>query len=88
MSAESDKKVKFIKAWYTLEAPKLSLEKRITLLKKWIASCTNFEEYEMAQFLAKEKVKLIKQLRINKIGKRSLLNRLILIIKIIKRKFK
>lgn len=88
MGSESAKKVKFILAWYNLEKNKLSPEKKILLLNRWIISCRDFEEYEMAESLKQEKIKVIREIRVKKKGKRTFFNRIALIAKIIIRKWR
>lgn len=67
----ADKKVKFILAWYNAEKKKLNDKKKLELLNKWIASCTQFEEYEMSNALLNEKRILIRKMRFMKKGPRT-----------------
>lgn len=48
-------RVKYILVRYNFEKEKLNVAQRLMLLDNWIASCTKFEEYEMAQALVRLK---------------------------------
>jgi hypothetical protein len=62
-NSDTDNKVKAILAWYYEERKTLSDEQKLELLGKWIESCTQFEEYEMANALHKERLKLRRMAR-------------------------
>lgn len=83
----SRKKIKFILAWYS-EQKHRSTTQKLILLNRWIKSCSQFEEYEMAKALLNEKRILIRQIRLSKIGERSFLQKLKLYFKILVRKIK
>lgn len=75
-------KAKFIIAWYFAERKKLKDPQKILLLNKWIKSCTQFEEYEMANALLNQKKILVRQIRIAKIGERTLSKSLYILAKV------
>lgn len=83
----SRNKVKFIIAWYHNERTKLKDNQKITLLNRWITSCTVFEEYEMSNALLNEKRILVRQMRLKKVGKKPLWKVIILHLKAAKRNF-
>ena len=81
-------RVKYILVRYNFEKEKLNVTQRLVLLDNWIASCTKFEEYEMAQalFSLKEAEKnLAKMVRHKKT--RTILQKIKLILKILHRKW-
>lgn len=59
--SQVEKKIKFIKAWYTNECTKLSFGDRLKLARIWIDICIKDEEYEMAAAIKEEKKKIIKK---------------------------
>jgi hypothetical protein len=63
VSELTDKRVKFIIAWYNIEKVRLIDAQRLLLLKRWIKTCLRSEEYEMANALMLEKVKQIRKMR-------------------------
>lgn len=84
---DNDKKIKFILAWYNSEKCKYTTEQKLVLLNKWISSCSQYEEYEMAKALLVEKIIVIKEIRLSRIGKRTFFRKAVLLIKITKRKY-
>lgn len=85
---QEQRKIKFILTWYSIEKRKLNTRQRLDLLKKWIVSCVDYEEYEMAIALKRERNKVMKTRRIEINGKRKLKDKIKLILKIISRKIK
>ena len=71
-------KVKFILSWYYHERLHLNTEQKLELLRNWVNSCIQFEEYEMVVALRKERNKLIQEHRIEKGFKRSFFKKCIL----------
>ena len=80
--SQTDKKIKFILAWYSKEKIRLSNEQKLMLLNRWIKTCSAAEEYEMADALIHEKIKQIRDARI----KRGIVKTIKLRIKILIRK--
>ena len=87
-SPEAKKKAIAIMAWYKHEAPGLSVNQRLALLKSWIDTCISHEEYEMAIALRKTRCNLIKKLRKAKGADKGIVDCLLLIFKIYSRGFK
>jgi hypothetical protein len=69
--SQVDKKIEFIKAWYTNECAKLSFGDKLKLARIWTEICLKDEEYEMASALQEEKKKVIKKHIKNKRKKRK-----------------
>lgn len=87
-SEDNNKKIKFILAWYNSEKYKYTTEQKLILLNKWITSCSQYEEYEMAKALLVEKIIVIKEIRLRKIGKRTFFKKVKLLIRFTIRKHK
>jgi hypothetical protein len=81
------KKIEYILLRYKLDSKKLTPALKIELLKRWIQSCVDSEEYEMAIVLKTERNKIIRLLRIKKIGKRTFLQKIKIIFAWKKRRF-
>lgn len=65
------KKIEYILLRYKLDSKKLSITLKIELLKKWIQSCAECEEYEMALVLKRERNKLMRMTRLLRVGERT-----------------
>lgn len=82
-------RVKYILVRYNFEKEKLNVAQRLMLLDNWIASCTKFEEYEMAQALLSlkeaERKNLVRLVRNKK--PRTFLQTIKLRLKILRRKW-
>jgi hypothetical protein len=70
------KKIEYILLRYKLDSKKLSITLKIELLKKWIQSCAECEEYEMALVLKRERNKLMRMIRLLRVGERTWLERM------------
>jgi len=81
-----EKKIKFIKAWYTNECKKLSFGDRLKLSRIWIDICLKDEEYEMVAALQEERKIVIKNHIKDKRSKRKLSQKIIIAIYLTKRK--
>jgi hypothetical protein len=81
-------KVNYILLRYKVESKDLSLNLRLELLRKWILSCVEFDEFEMASALKKERIKLIRDIRFAKIGHKHSFDNLYVKLKWYFRKFK
>ena len=84
--SQVEKKIKFIKAWYTNECTKLSFGDRLKLARIWIDICLKDEEYEMAAAIKEERQKVVKQHIKNKRSKRKLSQKLVIGVYLAKRK--
>lgn len=84
--SQVDKKIKFIKAWYTAECAKLSFGDRLKLARIWIDICLNDEEYEMAAAIKEERQKVVKRHIKEKRKKRRFSQKLVIGIYLFKRK--
>jgi hypothetical protein len=65
------KKIEYILLRYKLDSKKLSITLKIELLRRWIQSCAECEEYEMALVLKRERNKLVRMTRLVRIGERT-----------------
>lgn len=81
-------KIKYILLRYKVDSKNLSNSLRLELLKRWIISCVNSEEYEMASALKEKRNELIRELRIKKIGDKNIYDKLYIKLKWWLRKFK
>lgn len=81
-------KVNYILLRYKVESKDLSLNLRLELLKRWILSCAEFDEFEMASVLKEERIKLIRDIRFAKIGNKHPFDNFSIKLKWIFRKFK
>ena len=81
-------KVKYILLRYKVDSKNLSINLRLELLKRWIKSCADSEEYEMALALKKKRNELVRDLRLAKIGERSFMDEFMIKIKWSFRKLK
>lgn len=86
MKVESSE-IKRILSEFRAKNNPLNLRQKLAYLKSWINFCNGSEDYELASELLKEKVKIIREIRFSKIGKRSLLNFFKLYVKIYFRRF-
>lgn len=86
--SKADKKVDFIKAWYTKECAKLSFGDRLKLARIWINICLKDEEYEMAAAIKEEKHKMIKKHIKDKRSQRSFVQKLVIFLYLKKRKIR
>ena len=60
---ERNGKVKFILSWYKHERKHLNTPQRLELLRSWITSCIQFEEFEMVVVLRTQRNILIREYR-------------------------
>lgn len=81
-------KVRYILYRYQLDSKDLSAHLRLELLKRWIGSCVEFEEYEMASALKEKRNSLIRSLRLAKIGNKHPVDRFFIKLKWCFRKFR
>lgn len=86
--SQVEKKIKFIKAWYTNECIKLSFGDRLKLARIWIDICIKDEEYEMAAAIKEEKKKVIKKHIRDKRKKRTLSQKIVIGIYLTRRKIR
>jgi len=86
--SQVEKKVKFIKAWYTAECSKLSFGDRLKLARIWINICLKDEEYEMAAAIKDERQKVIKRHIKEKRSKRRFSQKAVIFIYLTKRKIR
>ena len=84
--SQVEKKIKFIKAWYTNECTKLSFGDRLKLARIWIDICLKDEEYEMAAAIKEERQRVVKQHIKEKRSKRRFSQKLVIGIYLLKRK--
>ena len=84
--SQVEKKIEFIKAWYTQECAKLSFGDSLKLARIWIDICLNDEEYEMAAALKEEKQKVVKKHIKDKRSKRRFSQKFIIWLYLCKRK--
>lgn len=84
--SQVDKKIEFIKIWYTSECAKLSFGDSLKLARIWIEVCLKDEEYEMAAAITEERQKIIKKHIKNKRSKRRLSQKIVIWIYLCKRK--
>ena len=84
--SQVEKKIKFIRAWYTNECSKLSFGDSLKLARVWIDICLNDEEYEMASAIKEERVKVIKKHIKDKRSNRKLSSKIIVAIYLCRRK--
>jgi len=82
-----DKKIKFIRNWYTNECAKLLFGDRLKLARIWINICLNDEEYEMAAAIKEERQLIIKKHIKDKRSKRSFSQKTVIAIYLWRRKF-
>lgn len=81
-------KVRYILYRYQIDSKDLNIHLRLELLKRWIWSCVEFEEYEMASALKKKRNELIRSLRLVNIGSKHPIDRFLIKLKWSFRKFK
>jgi hypothetical protein len=81
-------KVRYILYRYQIDSKDLSVHLRLELLKRWIGSCVEFEEYEMASALKEKRNDLIRSLRLVKVGHKHPVDRFFIKLKWSFRKFK
>lgn len=88
MNELAKNKTKYILLRYKIDSKDLNSSLRLELLKRWIKSCVECEEYEMASALKEKRNDLIRSLRIAKTGHKYILNNCYIKIKWLLRKFK
>lgn len=81
-------KVRYILYRYKIDSKDLSLHFRLELLKRWIDSCVEFEEYEMASALKSKRNDLIRSFRLAKIGHKHPVDKFFVKLKWLFRKIK
>lgn len=88
MEKSQKKKAKAILKWYRISASEQGFDdkKKLALLDLWKEECINFEEYEIASYLNKERLKVIKSIKQKNREPRSLVKILLLRLRIIIRK--
>lgn len=84
--SQVEKKIEFIKTWYTSECAKLSFGDSLKLARIWIDICLKDEEYEMAAAIKEERQKIVKQHIKNKRKKRRMSQKIVIGIYLLKRK--
>jgi len=84
--SQVEKKIEFIKTWYTQECAKLSFGDRLKLARIWIDICLKDEEYEMAAALKDEKQNVVKKHIKDKRSKRRLSQKFVIWLYLCKRK--
>lgn len=82
------KKIDYILLRFKVDSKKLNNNLKVELLKRWIQSCVDCEEYEMAMVLKQKRIELIRRIRKLKIGSRTRLRKFKLIAEWYKRKIK
>jgi hypothetical protein len=82
------KKVKYIMLRYKVDSKNLNTNLKLELLKRWIKSCADSEEYEMALVLKKKRNELVRELRLEKKGDRHFSDSYFIKLKWLFRKFK
>jgi hypothetical protein len=87
-SKEVSSKVKFIINYYNAEKNKFNTVEKLDLLNRWIESCVEFEEFEMAHTLKLQRGYVMRAYRKENGRKRNILETFELLIKILIRKFK
>lgn len=68
MNKSTKNKINYILLRYKIDSKDLSLTLRLELLKRWIESCVEAEEYEMASALKKKRNEIIKSIRLARKG--------------------
>jgi hypothetical protein len=80
-------KIKYILLRYQVDSKDLKPSFRLELLKRWIDSCAEFEEYEMASALKRVRNDLVRSMRLAKVGHKHPVDRLFIKIKWVMRRF-
>ena len=88
ITKEHRKKIRAILAWYRYVAARLTLTKKLELLKMWTETCIHYEEYEMAMALRKARSNLLRSIRLAEKGQRTILGDIRIYFKIAIRKLK
>jgi len=88
MDKSTKVKIKTILTWYRMSKMHFSDEKKLKLLNVWKDICVEFEEYEIASSLRKERSDLLREIRFNNQGKRKFYYKIIIKFKVVKRKVK
>jgi hypothetical protein len=88
MNELATNKIKYILLRYKIDSKDLSINLRLELLKRWIKSCVESEEYEMASVLKDKRNELIRSLRIAKVGDKHIIDKIIIKFKWALRKIK
>ncbi|MEK6829883.1 MAG: hypothetical protein AABY15_07220 [Nanoarchaeota archaeon] len=86
--SQAEKKVKFIKVWYTTECTKLNFGDRLKLARIWIDICLKDEEYEMAAAIKEERQHVIENHIKEKRSKRRLSQKIMIAVFLFKRKIR
>lgn len=81
-------KVRYILYRYQIDSKDLNVTLRLELLKKWIVSCVQFEEYEMASALKEKRFDLIRALRLTKVPEKHPVDKFFIKLKWLFRKLK
>jgi hypothetical protein len=81
-------KIRYILLRYKIDSKDLNVSLRLELLKRWIKSCVEAEEYEMASVLKEKKNELLRDIRRAKIGERHIFDGWIIKLRWAFRKFK
>ncbi len=68
MDESTKNKINYILLRYKIDSKDLSLHLRLELLKRWIQSCAESEEYEMASALKKKRNEIMRSIRLAKKG--------------------
>ncbi len=91
MNEMAKNKIKYIRLRYQIDSKDLSVNLRLELLKRWINSCVESEEYEMASALKDKRNELIRSFRIAKTGDKHIIDKLYIrltwLLRKIKRRF-
>lgn len=83
-----EKKRSFIKAWYKNECGELNFSDRLKLARVWTDICLNDEEYEMAAAIVEARDEMVKKHIRDKRKRRTLLQKIVTSLYLIKRKFR
>jgi type III secretory pathway lipoprotein EscJ len=81
-------KIRYILLRYKVDSKDLNVTLRLELLKRWIKSCVESEEYEMASILKEKRNELLRAIRRARTGERHLFDDWIIKLKWVFRKFK
>ena len=83
------KKIVALFNWFDYEKKKYSLKQRLQLIKMWVTTLSEDEEYEVAQaFLKYKRPIVLRKLKILRQGKRSFKQKIQILSRIYKMRFK
>ena len=82
------KKIEYILLRFKEDTKGLNFDAKSELLRLWIGSCLEFEEYEMAIALRNKRGQIIREYRLHKHGEKSWLKKCFVKAKWIWRKFR